>query len=64
MGLLQTVRNLPMEVAGDVDVKAFPRLQKSVPAGSKVSVAKLLLLSERAGSVFVPLPAILQGSAF
>ena len=59
MGLLQTVRNLPMEVAGEVDVSGFPRLKKLVPAGAKLSVAKLRPLAERVG---VRLPVAADGA--
>ena len=59
MGLLQTVRNLPKEEAGEVDVSGFPRLKKLVPAGAKLSVAKLRLLAERVG---VRLPVAADGA--
>ena len=59
MGLIQAVRNLPMEVAGEIDVKAFPRLQKLVPAGGVASVAKLRMLAER---VYVRLPSLADGA--
>ena len=59
MGLIQTIRNLPTEVAGDIDVKAFPRLQKLVSAGATASVAKLRMLAER---VDVRLPALADGA--